>query len=312
MTAPALPPALLDWVAETTGGAHVEHCTVRFLTGGSVSGRVERITLHLAGARDGDGDGMREVEVVRKRAFAHETAGLRAAQTVRPAAAAVPELIAWGEAGQTTWLISPFLPGTPLPDRSTPAPAALFDSLAHLHACFHGAVNVPAGIPRVDPHWWQQLCGQWVLPQLRRHRDRHPPGTFTRAGALITRLAVHPAVRRTLGGLSPTLLHGDVHPGNVLVSGRHARLIDWGSCRVGPAMLDLANLVALDSEGFAVYRRTWEDVTGSPLDTGSAALGYRWSALQIPIQYLPWVTENRTTAEVEAALDRAEQALAML
>jgi hypothetical protein len=31
-------------------------------------------------------------------------------------------------------------------------------------------------------------------------------------------------------------------------------------------MLDLANLITLDSDGFAVYRQTWEAVTGSPLD----------------------------------------------
>lgn len=119
-------------------------------------------------------------------------------------------------------------------------------------------------------------------------------------------------MRGALARLTPTLLHGDVHPGNVLIDGRHLRLVDWGGCRVGPAMLDLANLVTLDSDGFAVYRRTWKQVTGSPLDGDAAELGYRWAALQIPVPYLPWTLGHRPTAGVHAALDRAEQALALL
>lgn len=301
-------------MAETTGGARVERCTVRPLTGGSVSGLVERITLHLADGGEHtrglqDVRDAQVVQVVRKRVFPHETAGPAAAQAIRPTATAVPELITWGEDEEGAWLISAFVPGAPLPDRDAPVPAGLFASLARLHAHFHGAANVPAGVPRVDPEWWERLCHHWVLPQVGRRGGRHPAGTIARAGALISRAAVHPAVRRTLTGLTPTLLHGDVHPGNVLIDGQRAWLIDWGSCRVGPAMLDLANLVSLDSDGFAVYRRTWQDVTTSPLDTRSAELGYRWAAVQIPIQYLPWVIENLTDAEVRAALDRAERAL---
>ncbi|MEV2214955.1 phosphotransferase [Streptomyces sp. NPDC050997] len=277
------------------------------MPGGAVSGLVERITLHLSGGRR-----IQEVQVVRKRAFPHEAGGLEAVQAIRPAATAVPELIAWGESAKGAWLISPFLPGSPLPDRGAPVPANLFDSLARLHAHFHGATNVPAGMPRVDPQWWQQLCHDWVLPQIDRHRGRHPASTITRARVLINRVADHPAVGRTLPRLTPTLLHGDVHSGNVLIDGQHAWLIDWGSCRVGPAMLDLANLVSLDSDGFAVYRQTWEEVTGSSLDIGSAELGYRWAALQIPVQCLPWMIGNLPTTGVEAAVDRADQALAAL
>jgi thiamine kinase-like enzyme len=45
-----------------------------------------------------------------------------------------------------------------------------------------------------------------------------------------------------IAGLPRTLLHGDVHPGNVLVHADQATLIDWGGSRIGPAALDLANL----------------------------------------------------------------------
>jgi aminoglycoside phosphotransferase (APT) family kinase protein len=112
-----------------------------------------------------------------------------------------------------------------------------------------------------------------------------------------------------LGELTPTLLHGDVHPGNVLVDGDQATLIDWGSCRVGPAAFDLANLMTADSADVARYARAWRELTGQPLPGGTIELGYRWAALQIPVQYLPWMTEHRPTRDVEAALDRIERAL---
>ncbi|WP_170317050.1 aminoglycoside phosphotransferase family protein [Acrocarpospora corrugata] len=277
------------------------------LSGGTVSGSVERITLHMSGI-SGDADpATREVQVVRKRAFPHEVAGLSAAQALRPAATAIPELITWGRDQYGLWLITPFVAGVLLSDQE--APANLFESLARLHGHFHGAADLPDELPRVDVRWWQQLCLEWVLPQIARHSDRHPLATITRASAVVTDAATH---GQTLTQLSPTLLHGDVHPGNVLIDGQSAWLIDWGSCRVGPAMLDLANLVALDSEEFAIYRRAWEESTEIPFDADQADLGYRWAALQIPIQYLPWMIENLTTTEVETALDRAEQALAAL
>ncbi|HEV8220976.1 MAG TPA: phosphotransferase, partial [Streptosporangiaceae bacterium] len=88
-----------------------------------------------------------------------------------------------------------------------------------------------------------------ALPGLGRATDsreprRQPPATVARARALLSRAATDPAVLAALASLTPTLLHGDVHPGNVLVTGHRATLIDWGSSRVGPAMLDLANLAA--------------------------------------------------------------------
>src|SRR5262249_4036456 len=99
----------------------------------------------------------------------------------------------------------------------------------------------------------------------------------------------------------------DVHPGNVIVDGPRVGLIDWGSTRIGPPMLDLANLVDSDSDGFAAYKHTWRDLTGVPLDTGQIDVGYRWAALQLPTQYLPWVIQPPPTTEVGAALDHTDQ-----
>jgi thiamine kinase-like enzyme len=91
-----------------------------------------------------------------------------------------------------------------------------------------------------------------------------------------------------------------------------ATLIDWGNSRVGPAALDLANLVTAGSADVERYARTWRQLTGQPLPSATLGLGYRWAALQIPVQYLPWTTGNRSTRDVEASLDQIERALGQL
>jgi hypothetical protein len=98
----------------------------------------------------------------------------------------------------------------------------------------------------------------------------------------------------------------------VIVDGDRVALIDWGSSRTGPAMLDLANLVEPDSAGFATYAATWRELTGRSLEPDEVGLGYRWAAVQLPVQYLPWVVAHRGTADVDAALDNAARALAAL
>lgn len=300
MTDDLLSADVLAWVERSRPGARVVHCTVRPLTGGAVAERVERVALYLAGHQ-------RPLELIRKQAPGLEIAGLRAAQAVRMDGTAIPELVAYGPG----WLITPMAAGAPLAPDAT-APANLFGTLAALHARYHGGAGLPAAIPRVTPAWWQRLCQDWAEPQIRGNAGRQPHETVGRARALLSRAATDPAVPAVLAGLTPTLLHGDVHSGNVLVAGNGATLIDWGSSRVGPAMLDLANLVAAESAGVAQYARAWQQITGQPLAAGTINAGYRWAAVQIPIQYLPWAARHRPARDVDAMLARAERALKLL
>jgi hypothetical protein len=293
-------PAVLEWVGRVRPGARVASSTVRPLARGAVADRVDQVTLHLTG-------GHGTVDLVRKEAPALEIAGLRAAQAVRPQATAIPELVAWGDG----WLITPLAPGSP-PARDGTMPTNLADTLARLHSRYQGGVGLPPAIPRVTPAWWRSLCLDWVDPRLHEHAARHPPATIARARALVGRAAGLPAVSAVLGELTPTLVHGDVHPANVLVEEGRATLIDWGSSRVGPATLDLANLVTADSAAVARYAQTWQELTGQPLPAAAINLGYRWAALQIPVQYLPWIVGHRSTRAAEAALDQIEQAIDQL
>jgi hypothetical protein len=302
-----LDPAVTEWAERTAPGARVTGCTVTPLGGGSVARWVERLTLHLSG-------GHGPVELVRKEAAAHEIAGLSAAQAVRRQAGrahatAIPELVAYGN----DWLVMPFAVGAPL-DWGDPVPANLFDTLAVLHARYQGDAGLPAAIPRITPAWWQGLCRGWVDPRLPEQAARHPAAVIARARALVGRAAALPAASALLASLPPTLVHGDVHPGNILAdpgTGR-ATLIDWGNSRVGPAALDLANLVTAGSADVARYADTWRRVTGQPLPGAVTELGYRWAALQIPIQYLPWIAGHRSTSDVTATLDQIEQAIGQL
>jgi hypothetical protein len=291
-------PSVLAWVDRVAPGAGVIGSSTRTLPGGTVAARVERITLHLA-------DGATAVDLVRKDASAAEIAGLRAAQVVRPQVDAVPELVASG----TDWLVTPMIAGTPLASGNAGVPEMLFDALGRLHAHYRGGAGVPEALPRVTGEWWSGLCLGWVDPQLRAYADRHPGPVAERARDLVGRAARQPAALAALDRLTPTLLHGDVHPGNVLVDGDRATLIDWGSSRVGPAMLDLANLVDADSPEVARYAAVWRQLTGEALPADAVALGYRWAALQIPVQYLPWTMGNQPTDAVETALDLIDGAL---
>jgi hypothetical protein len=292
--------AVLEWIERIRPGAQVASYTTRPLAGGAVARLVEHLTLHLT-------DSNEPLELVRKDAPALEIAALRAAQAARPDASAIPELVACGR----DWLITPLAPGTPLA-WGDEVPASLVDALAVLHARYHGGVGLPAAIPRVTPAWWQELCREWVGPRLDEHAARHPQETTERARRLVDRAASVPAAPAVLAELPPTLLHGDVHPGNVLVQAGQATLIDWGSGRVGPAALDLANLISAGSPDIARYARTWQQHAGAPLPATVIELGYRWAALQIPVQYLPWMTGHRPTLDVEAALDKIEHALDQL
>ena len=85
-----------------------------------------------------------------------------------------------------------------------------------------------------------------------------------------------------------------------------------GSSRIGPAALDLANLVTAGSAGVARYARTWRQLTGEPVPAATIGLGYEWAALPIPVEYLAWVAGNRPAPEVGTALDQIEAAIGRL
>jgi aminoglycoside phosphotransferase (APT) family kinase protein len=60
---------------------------------------------------------------------------------------------------------------------------------------------------------------------------------------------------RTISDTLPrSLVHGDMHPGNIVLrSDGLPVIIDWGNVCVAPPMLDLANIIRIDSTEWDIY-----------------------------------------------------------
>jgi aminoglycoside phosphotransferase (APT) family kinase protein len=128
--------------------------------------------------------------------------------------------VAAADGTSARWLVLELVDGTPLwqiGERETWEAAATW--LARLHAL---PVPTEEGLLRYDP------C------QLRARLQLAP---------VAERFARHVADR--LAALPARLIHGDFYPANILVEadGR-IRVVDWETCGVGPAVLDLAALVS--------------------------------------------------------------------
>jgi hypothetical protein len=64
----------------------------------------------------------------------------------------------------------------------------------------------------------------------------------------------------------------------------------------------LPGRAALRPAEVARYTRIRQQLTGQQLPADTIELGYRWAALQIPVQYLPWTTGQLPTREPRADL----------
>jgi aminoglycoside phosphotransferase (APT) family kinase protein len=133
------------------------------------------------------------------------------------------------------------------PWRNSKAAEELVGSLARLHGSTADG-SAAAAPPPWDYDAELTRSGQAALELLarcRRHDEfsalaRHLPSLRRLAGAL-------PKLRRQLFAfplLGTAIIHGDVHPGNVLVRRRGGRdeavLIDWGRARLGSPLEDLS------------------------------------------------------------------------
>ena len=303
---PGLPAPVVAWALAQAKGERISGIRQEPMSGGTVAARIERIDISVAA----EGDAPRTVAVVRKWTRPHEILGLEAAQAVRPSAAAIPRLLARGTDERGPWMIMPFYSGTTV--TKALVPEAVFRALAILHAAYAHTWTDLAGIPVVDAGWWRDICLSYSLGAVVRQAAHSPGPQLDRARSVLERMADDRRIAEVLEVLPRSLLHGDVHLGNILVADGESVLVDWGSARVGSPMLDLANVAGTDSPGFTAYADAWRHGTGAALDPWAVQLGYRWASVQIPVQYLAWVVEFRPPAEVGRALDRAEAALVAL
>ena len=189
------------------------------------------------------------------RFFAHEPAAIRFVTEVAPGL--VPELIAEGEHGRM------LLAHAPGEDRYEAGPQVC----AEIAAAFHP----------VQAHFAEHPEALSVVPDTRFGA----PGAAERYARIAEpHYATVPGLEKLIEdlprrfaalaecGLPDTLVHGDLHPGNVRTddAGR-LTIMDWGDCTYGHPAFDILRLtggLADDDELIAAWARRWQrSVPGS-------------------------------------------------
>lgn len=205
------------------------------LAGGYHAGAVERVELDVGGAAR---------TVVVKRTHAVEVAAMRALAVVRGVDR--PRLLAAGP----DWIVSSHHPGPALAE-GPDVPAGLWTTLARVHA--HWLGKRPRGVPVCDAAWWRHLCVGRIRPHVVAAGERTGEPVFAEVADALARWAEDPAMHRALAVLPRTLVHGDLHRGNVLLAADGPTLIDWGNAKVAPPEFDLAVLRAQGAVDLAGY-----------------------------------------------------------
>lgn len=196
---------------------------------------------------------------------------------------AVPEVYGLGEPGAGyphAWTVLSWLPGAPLGAGALAAPEG---EAARLAAFFRAVRDVP-----VDAEFGFGVGNNWRGAPLALRS-----GAFEAAlerlpdfDAGFARRLWAEALAAGDGG-APVWLHGDVHPGNVLVEdGRITGVIDWGLCGVGDGACDLLSAWAMFGAGpREVFRRAMGATDADWLR------GAGW-ALSMAVIYLPYAYES--------------------
>jgi hypothetical protein len=301
MDAP-LPEGLIERLAAHAGGgdaAVLDGVETADLPGGFVSASVRRIDLRLANGRT--------ASYVLKACSAGE-AGVMAA--VGPlGAASFPQAIASGPG----WFAAPFYEGHDL-TFGDPAPAAVAADLARLHAAWEDR-DPPPGLWTYDATHLVALHRNAAQALEQSPRFAVAPD----AAGWRARLAVLGSgspLMRLADRLARTLVHGDVHPGNIIArpAGGFV-LIDWGNASHAPGMLDVANTIPIGSPSWDAYIGAYR-AAGGRLAEAHLILAWRWASGVAGLMYLPWVAFNRDdptvlirqTLEADAALAEAADA----
>lgn len=268
--------------------ARLELSAGQSITGGSQAAAITRHRLRAV--HNGH---QWEAEVVVKDTWQAELASLRAIARRRDRPAPLPalldgDLLAAGDLDpehplRSCWVAVPSYDGVALA-LGAQLPADLVGALAWLHAGFLGSTSDIRSVIGIDTDWYRRsLIQEYLLPQWGFYPDRE---TAAAVQDWLTELAADPMIDEALAGLPRTLLHGDVHHGNIVVdtAGRSG-LIDWANARLGPPMVDLANVTEWHSPTLEAYMRAFERLSG-PRDRHEVEVEFTYAKLQVNTQYL--------------------------
>jgi len=284
------------------------------LKGGYAGAEVYRLDLHFRLANGAS----QAVSLVLKNTSESEVGVMRALRGVR-GADALPLTIACGERargpgdGPIHWFVAPLYEGEHLTFEDE-VPRLVVESLARVHAHFISRVDQLGWLRRLDGDAFRQAL-DGALQGLEAAQRRQPHALLAQAYGDLIAAGQDPAILAAFEALPVTLTHGDVHPWNIVrLPEDRAVLIDWGNALVAPPMLDLANLVEIDSENWETYLAIWERVRGEAMDLHVARLGYHWATVMINLQYLPysagqWPEDEDTPPAVWGMVERLQRAV---
>jgi aminoglycoside phosphotransferase (APT) family kinase protein len=141
-----------------------------------------------------------------------------------------------------TWLYLEDVPAhSRWPWQDTTLAAAVCRELARLHE----ATTLPRGAFAWDYEAALARSAESTLDLAERARDASGRRYWDRCGDLRRLTAALPEIRARLLSRGTTVIHGDMHPGNVIL--RHGGaapevvLIDWGRARLGSPLEDVAS-----------------------------------------------------------------------
>ena len=224
----------------------------------------------------------------------------------------LPRLLGWGEDAFGSWLLMPYLDGVVREDFTLPRD--VIRTLAHVHTRFEGKQTLLESLPNLDGDFLAR-----VLDRVRVALEKGPRAESSRDGSMLieglARLREAPQILAAAQSLPQTLLHGDVHPGNIMQ--RRAEhdwvLFDWGNAMVGPAGVDLGNCIgSVDAPGWREYWSIVGGLTGEPLDAERQAAQFSFGKVFISIHYLPFAIEHLHEANAERMMREALEHCAAL
>jgi Ser/Thr protein kinase RdoA (MazF antagonist) len=312
-------PSDTDWLAALVRSAAgtvddivcIEGIDTVSLKGGYIAKAVDRIDIRWA-RRVG---GWSTASFVRKVCFAAEVQALKALATVSGTVAVPEVIVSWSSAERPAaprenGFISPFYPGGPL----------TFDDLI--------PDTVLVTLARVHAACCQTNKFDWTWTFDATHLDRLHADAVAKLSASdhfkaatadhvewlrrLERIGRSDSLRTDSDALPRSLVHGDMHPGNIVLrSDGLPVIIDWGNVCVAPPMLDLANIIRIDSTEWDIYLGAYR-AAGGQIDTQTCRRAYCWARTATALMYLPWIAEHKPDAwrmimQIEEAAEGLER-----
>jgi aminoglycoside phosphotransferase (APT) family kinase protein len=153
-----------------------------------------------------------------------------------PLGVRVPRLWGLESSGSSSWLVTEFVNGVRLAKAPREALIAAGGWLGEFHGA--GEATVRGGRPRSINVLDTPYFRGWARRTRAFTRSSRPAGPWLdHACALFERAAP------SLAGGTPTIVHGEFYPANILVEGGSIIPVDWQSAAVGPGEIDVASLI---------------------------------------------------------------------